>query len=103
MMTASARGWRRSEPGQVKVLEQSSLLPRAVELLTREGVDLAVLASECRAPVSLFQAVSSRVPLLEENAPVLDNRGGRTTTPAVVSLLPRLEANSQADSVGSAP
>lgn len=103
MTTVSARRWRRSEPGQVKVLEQPSLLPRAVELLAREGVDLAVLASECRAPVSLFQAVSSRVPLLEENAPVLDNRGGRTTTRAVVSLLPRLEANNQAGSVDSAP
>lgn len=103
MTTASARGWRRSEPGQVKVLEQPSLLPRAVELLAREGIDLGVLASECRAPVSLFQAVSSRVPLLEENAPVLDNRGGRTTTRDVVSLLPRLEANTRADSLDSGP
>lgn len=88
MMTVSARGWRRSEPGQVKVLEQPSLLPRAVELLEGEGVDNAVLAGECRAPLNLFQTATSRAPLGEaaslHTEGQLDGMAGRT----VVSLLP---------------
>lgn len=63
MTTVSARGWRRSEPGQVTVLEQPSLLPRAIELLGSEGIDEQTLASECRAPVGLFRAATSRAPL----------------------------------------
>src|SRR5665811_1225780 len=58
MTTVSARGWRRSEPGQIKVLEQPSLFPKAVELLEGEGIDQSVLASECRAPMNLFWAVT---------------------------------------------
>jgi Zn-dependent peptidase ImmA (M78 family)/transcriptional regulator with XRE-family HTH domain len=63
MTTISARGWRRNEPGQVTALEHPSLLPRAVELLGSEGVDEQTLAAECRAPLGLFCAATSRAPL----------------------------------------
>lgn len=63
MTTVSARGWRRAEPGQIQVLEQPSLLPKAVELLEGEGVDTGLLASQCRVPMELFHAATSRTPL----------------------------------------
>ena len=63
MTTVSARGWRRSEPGQVAALEQPSLLPRAIELLGSEGIDKETLAAECRAPLGLFYTATSRAPL----------------------------------------
>jgi Zn-dependent peptidase ImmA (M78 family) len=85
MTTVSARGWRRNEPGQVKVLEQPSLLPRAVELLAAEGIDEQTLASECRAPLELFRAATSRAPLPIQ-APV--SAGVESGSRSVVSLLP---------------
>lgn len=85
MTTVSVRGWRRDEPGQVKVLEQVSLLPRAVELLGAEGVDELVLAAECRAPLDLFRAVTSRSPVLGRTSAGAAVTGGDR---AVVSLLP---------------
>lgn len=89
MTTVSARGWRRSEPGQIRVLEQPSLLPKAVELLRDEGVDPAVLASECRAPLDLFSTVTSRLPILPEgDAPELEDQVRTTSRLTVVSLLP---------------
>ena len=48
MTTISARGWRRDEPGLVTTIEQPSLLPKAVELLTQEGIDEA--AARCSVP-----------------------------------------------------
>jgi len=62
MITVSARGWRRAEPGQIQILEQPSLLPRAVELLVDSGYGEDVLAAECRAPGKLFRIITSRVP-----------------------------------------
>jgi Zn-dependent peptidase ImmA (M78 family)/transcriptional regulator with XRE-family HTH domain len=62
MTTLSARGWRRNEPGLMNTLEQPSLLPRAVELLDREGIDQARLIEQCRVPTDLFQVVTARAP-----------------------------------------
>jgi Zn-dependent peptidase ImmA (M78 family)/transcriptional regulator with XRE-family HTH domain len=62
MTTISSRGWRRSEPGLVQVLEQPSLLSKALELLEAEGISEDALINECRVPVELFQAIISRTP-----------------------------------------
>ncbi|MFB9929982.1 ImmA/IrrE family metallo-endopeptidase [Amycolatopsis halotolerans] len=63
MSTVSARGWRRREPGPMPLLEQPSLLPRAIKLLEDEAqVDEQVLAAECQAPLGLFRTITSRVP-----------------------------------------
>lgn len=62
MTTISARGWRRDEPGLITVIEQPSLLPKAVELLGREGIDEAALVAQCRVPTDLFRNVTSRTP-----------------------------------------
>ncbi|MBB1157101.1 ImmA/IrrE family metallo-endopeptidase [Amycolatopsis dendrobii] len=63
MTTVSNRGWRRREPGPMPLLEQPSLLPRAVELLQVEAkVDEAALATECQTPLNLFRTITSRIP-----------------------------------------
>lgn len=85
MMTISARGWRRSEPGQTQTVEQPSLLPRAVELLDGEGIDETVLAAECRAPLNLFRATTSRTPGRLPNA--ADNEPPPADRRKVMSLL----------------
>lgn len=85
MTTVSARGWRRSEPGQVQALEQPSLLPRAIELLSQEGFDEQLLATQCRAPLALFRAVTSRTP--GPLTPVVAHPDG-TARRKVISLLP---------------
>jgi Zn-dependent peptidase ImmA (M78 family)/transcriptional regulator with XRE-family HTH domain len=63
MMTVSARGWRRSEPGLVNTVEQPSMLPRAVELLDGEGFTEADIFSQSRVPMEILRQVVSRVPL----------------------------------------
>lgn len=64
MTTVSARGWRRREPGPMPLLEQPSLLPRAIDLLHAEHqADEIVLASECQVPLRLFRTITSRAPL----------------------------------------
>jgi Zn-dependent peptidase ImmA (M78 family)/transcriptional regulator with XRE-family HTH domain len=88
MTTVSARGWRRAEPGQVQVLEQPSLLPKAVELLAREGFDDRILASQCRVPLELFRAATSRIPLRGPSA--LQIGVTEQDRRRVVSLLVRL-------------
>jgi Zn-dependent peptidase ImmA (M78 family)/transcriptional regulator with XRE-family HTH domain len=62
MATLTARGWRRREPGLVTVLEQPSMLPRALELLAAEGISEHDLRDQCRVPAELFQTVTSRQP-----------------------------------------
>ena len=62
MTTISARGWRRNEPGLVSAIEQPSLLPRAMELLTQEGIDEMRLIEQCRVPPELFRIVTARMP-----------------------------------------
>jgi Zn-dependent peptidase ImmA (M78 family)/transcriptional regulator with XRE-family HTH domain len=62
MATLASRGWRRSEPGLVTVLEQPSMLPRALELLAAEGISEYDLRDQCRVPAELFRTVTSRHP-----------------------------------------
>lgn len=62
MMTVSARGWRRSEPGLVDSVEQPSMLPRAAEILHEAGICELELVSQSRVPVELFRLVVSRFP-----------------------------------------
>jgi Zn-dependent peptidase ImmA (M78 family)/transcriptional regulator with XRE-family HTH domain len=63
MTTVSTRGWRRREPGPMPLLEQPSLLPSSVKLLTEEAqVDERTLAAECQAPIGLFRTITARVP-----------------------------------------
>lgn len=99
MTTVSVRGWRRSEPGQVRILEQPSLLPRTIELLGSEGIEEQALIDECRVPRELFRDATARSPQSVAEAPSgekpLDDRVSRR----VVSLLPRLEQAKAAGSV----
>jgi Zn-dependent peptidase ImmA (M78 family)/transcriptional regulator with XRE-family HTH domain len=60
--TLTSRGWRRTEPGLVTVLEQPSMLPRALELLAAEGISSCDLRDQCRVPAELFRTVTSRHP-----------------------------------------
>ena len=62
MTTISARGWRRDEPGLIDAIEQPSLLPKALELLAREGIDEDALVTQCRVPADLFRMVTARTP-----------------------------------------
>jgi Zn-dependent peptidase ImmA (M78 family)/transcriptional regulator with XRE-family HTH domain len=62
MATLTSRGWRRSEPGLVTILEQPSMLPRALELLAAEGISSCDLRDQCRVPAELFRTVTSRHP-----------------------------------------
>jgi Zn-dependent peptidase ImmA (M78 family)/transcriptional regulator with XRE-family HTH domain len=62
MATLTSRGWRRGEPGLITVLEQPSMLPRAVELLAAEGITESHLRDQCRVPADLFRTVTSRTP-----------------------------------------
>ena len=62
MATISARGWRRDEPGLIGTIEQPSLLPKSLELLTQEGIDEDALVAQCRVPIDLFRTVTSRAP-----------------------------------------
>lgn len=62
MATLTSRGWRRGEPGLISVLEQPSMLPRAVQLLAAEGITESHLRDQCRVPVDLFRTVTSRTP-----------------------------------------
>ena len=62
MTTLTGRGWRRGEPGLITVLEQPSMLPRAVELLAAEGITESHLRDQCRVPAGLFRTVTSRTP-----------------------------------------
>ncbi len=86
MTTISARGWRRDEPGLVAVIEQPSLLPKAMELLEHAGIDQAALVAQCRVPAGLFRIVTSRTPadLVRDAGPV-SRQGG--TGARVASLL----------------
>lgn len=65
MTTVSARGWRRSEPGQVNVLEQPSLLPKAIELLAGEGIDYEDLAGQLSVPTALLRTITARKPAVQ--------------------------------------
>lgn len=84
MARLSSLGWRRSEPGLVRAVEQPSLLPAAVELLAQHGIDESVLVDECRVPLPLLRTVIARQPATNAEPP-----GANVATPGhVVSLLP---------------
>jgi Zn-dependent peptidase ImmA (M78 family)/transcriptional regulator with XRE-family HTH domain len=90
MATLTARGWRRNEPGLVGVLEQPSLLPRAVELLTADGIAETRLIEQCRVPADLFRTVTARVPRMAvPGSGPADPDGGHRPGGRVLSLLER--------------
>lgn len=89
MTTISARGWRRNEPGLVTAIEQPSLLPRAVELLTQEGIDEAQLVTQCRVPPYLFRTVTARTPESDSPASAESPASPQQAGGRVVSLLER--------------
>jgi Zn-dependent peptidase ImmA (M78 family)/transcriptional regulator with XRE-family HTH domain len=88
MTTISARGWRRNEPGLVGAIEQPSLLPRAVELLTQEGIAETSLIEQCRVPPYLFGTVAARTPDNDSPVPAASSATSQTSG-RVVSLLER--------------
>lgn len=99
MTTISARGWRRNEPGLVSAIEQPSLLPRAVELLTQEGIAEARLIEQCRVPAYLFGTVAARTPDNDSPALAASVANSPQTSSRVVSLLDRRQ---RAEPSGSA-
>nr|WP_225954169.1 XRE family transcriptional regulator [Kibdelosporangium phytohabitans] len=89
MTTISSRGWRRSEPGLINIIEQPSLLPRAIELLGQEDIGEEALVEQCRIPPALFRTVTARTPAV---APFVDAgkstvRSDHQDSAQVVSLL----------------
>ncbi|MDR1212486.1 MAG: XRE family transcriptional regulator [Propionibacteriaceae bacterium] len=99
MMTLSSRGWRRTEPGQMTVLEQPSMLPRAVELLLGSGMDESLLAGQGHVPVELFGIITSRTPgKLQDGDPDPDENKR-----LVVSLFPTKASADDAAAVGTEP
>jgi Zn-dependent peptidase ImmA (M78 family) len=79
MTTLSSRGWRRREPGVMPLPERPSLLPRSVELLAEAGYDPSRLAAECRVPIHIFNAATSREPFrtLDLTGPFALHTGGK--------------------------
>lgn len=74
MIRMSQEGWRRDEPGAIATIEQPSLMPRALELLNSVGIVAEELIAQCRIPSHLFEAVTSRIPMMAAtgNAAALD-------------------------------
>ncbi|WP_078876883.1 MULTISPECIES: helix-turn-helix domain-containing protein [Streptomyces] len=62
----SSKGWRRREPGEMPAVEQPSLYPRAVEILSSVGMNELALANEARVTPGLFRTVTARVPVSED-------------------------------------
>jgi hypothetical protein len=93
MTMVSARGWRRDEPGLIKMIEQPSLLPRAVELLGQEGIPESTLIRQCRVPTDLFHTVTARVPRTADAEALVTDSNVEANRRRVVSLLPRLPAD----------
>jgi Zn-dependent peptidase ImmA (M78 family)/transcriptional regulator with XRE-family HTH domain len=62
----SSKGWRRREPGEMPAVEQPSLYPRAVEILSSVGMDEISLAKEARVTPGLFRTATARVPIRED-------------------------------------
>lgn len=90
MTTVSSRGWRRHEPGQIEILEQPSLLPRAVELLEQAGIDEGDLLSESRVPAALFHTITSRTPAPAPTSDQQLDAAPELNRGRVISLLPKL-------------
>ncbi|MDQ0404853.1 XRE family transcriptional regulator [Streptomyces sp. NPDC000349] len=62
----SSKGWRRREPGEMPAVEQPSLYPKAVEILSGVGMDEISLAKESRVTPGIFRTVTARSPVREE-------------------------------------
>ncbi|MGW2415447.1 helix-turn-helix domain-containing protein [Streptomyces tubercidicus] len=62
----SSKGWRRREPGEMPAVEQPSLYPRAVEILSSVGIDELALAKESRVTAGIFRTVTARNPVRED-------------------------------------
>ena len=62
MMRVSANGWRRAEPGQVMVVEMTSLIPRAVDVLEQAGMHATDLVKGPGLPLSIFDTIAARLP-----------------------------------------
>lgn len=62
----SSKGWRRREPGEMPAVEQPSLYPRAVEILSSVGMDELALAKESRVTTGIFRTVTARNPVRED-------------------------------------
>ncbi|MFD9664876.1 XRE family transcriptional regulator [Rhodococcus sp. NPDC059968] len=93
MTTVSMRGWRRSEPGQVQILEQPSLLPKAIEILGEEGIEQDILINECRVPSQLFRAATARTPQADPGTTASGVQPDDRVRRRVVSLLPKLQTS----------
>lgn len=65
----SSKGWRRREPGEMPAVEQPSLYPRAVEILSSVGMDELALARESRVTTGIFRTVTARIPVREDLFP----------------------------------
>lgn len=85
MAYMSSRGWRRQEPGLMPSVEQPSLLPRAIEILSDAGIDQAVLMETCRVPANLFRVITSRAPAVD-GSDLLPSRDNGDNELAVKSL-----------------
>ncbi|MFG2224850.1 ImmA/IrrE family metallo-endopeptidase [Streptomyces sp. NPDC048644] len=62
----SSKGWRRREPGEMPAVEQPSLYPKAVEILSSVGMDELSLANESRVTPGIFRTVTARSPVRED-------------------------------------
>ncbi|MER7968527.1 ImmA/IrrE family metallo-endopeptidase [Streptomyces sp. NPDC096080] len=62
----SSKGWRRREPGEMPAVEQPSLYPKAVEILSSVGIDELSLAKESRVTPGIFRTVTARTPVRED-------------------------------------
>ncbi|MFE0347058.1 helix-turn-helix domain-containing protein [Streptomyces griseoluteus] len=62
----SSKGWRRREPGEMPAVEQPSLYPKAVEILSSIGMDELSLAKESRVTPGIFRTVTARSPVRED-------------------------------------
>lgn len=62
----SSKGWRRREPGEMPAVEQPSLYPKAVEILSSVGIDELSLAKESRVTPGIFRTVTARMPVRED-------------------------------------
>lgn len=67
MVRMSQNGWRRAEPGRASALEMPSMLPRAREVLNREGIEDHRFLAGSGLPVSLYQVAASRVPTTRDD------------------------------------
>ncbi|MDQ6754039.1 MAG: ImmA/IrrE family metallo-endopeptidase [Actinomycetota bacterium] len=84
----SSEGLVSCGPGLIPTAETPSLLPRAVELLTADGVSDRALVNECGVPAELFHVMTSRTP--EISGPTQESvtglPAGRPTKAQVISL-----------------